>query len=97
MQNQITKEISFYFYISTTPKSSRGLYQISQYKPRIDANLYQPRPHILLRNPKDAFRQKQYGPSQFQLTVPVVDKDEYHQITPYPNRLLADCSYRRNQ
>ncbi len=87
--------------------TKRGLYRINQYKPRIvctcvtagtsDTNLpYQPHPHILLRNPKDALRQKQWGPPKFRLTVPAYTA-ECRQRTPYLYHRLADCFYRRNQ
>jgi len=73
---------------------------LSCYRP-----LHQPHPHILLRNPQstgcleaDAFRQKQWGPPKFRLTVLVpADTAEHHQKRLNLNRRPADCSCRRNQ
>jgi len=68
----------------------RGLYRINQYKPRTDANLlYQPRPHILLRQSPclptrvGAAGKKQWGALRVLPAVEPPDTAECRQSTIY--------------
>jgi hypothetical protein len=102
LKKNLSRSALFFFICGGRPLlhlNNRGLYRIG-ISPELSQIRYQPRPHILLRNPKDALGQKQWKPTKSQITVSAPageDTDEYHRSTSYLNRQPMDCSCYQDQ